>query len=156
MNIQSTTTHLANQTNSALSHASLCTSTSHSLDSKSSQTDTLTISADGLTLFEENQSVNKEALVAAMDATTKDDHATLKTVLSSVSEDEDEDEETTTTNLTSYTDSQIQGLVAEGTITQAEANAELAKRQQTPSDVKNTTNKQNQTQNTLVHVDVRI
>ena len=154
MNIQSATTHLASQTHSALNHASLNTDSSHSLNSKSSQTDTLTISANGLALFEESQSVNEEALVAAMDETAKDENATLKTVLSSVSEDEDK--EITTTNLTSYTDSQIQGLVAEGTITQAEANAELAKRQQTPPDTQNTTDTKNQVANALVHVDVRI
>ena len=155
MNIQSATTHLASQTHSALNHASLNTDSSHSLNSKSSQTDTLTISANGLALFEESQSVNEEALAAAMDETAKDENATLKTVLSSVSE-EDEEDETTTTNLTSYTDSQIQGLVADGTITQAEANAELTKRQQTPPDDQNTTDKKNQVANTLVHVDIRI
>lgn len=127
MNIQAVSTSL---TSSVSSFKSAQLSTAASSEAvKTESGDSLTISAKGLSMFEENQAVAKEALEAVNDVTSKDDHATLKTVLEGTSTDEEDDDTTSsTTSLAGLTDAQIEQKVADGSITQAEANAELSAR----------------------------
>ena len=132
MNIQASTTNLSTISNTTISESNLSIGSSSNVSKSSSATDTLTISAQGLSMLKESQSANQQALEAATDATTKDENSTLAAVLTTDTEEDSDD--TTTTNLTSYTDSQIQSLVADGSITQAEANAELAKRKSTSNE----------------------
>lgn len=128
MNIQAVSTSLAGSV-SSFGSAHLSTAASQEAV-KAESGDTVTISAKGLSMFEENQTVAKEALAAVNDVASKDDNATLKTVLEGTSTDEDEDDDTTstTTSLAGLTDAQIEQKVADGSITQAEANAELSAR----------------------------
>lgn len=146
MNIQASTTNLSTISNTAISQSNLSVGSSSDVSKNASTTDTLTISGQGLSMFKESQSASQEALKAATDATTKDENSTLAAVLSTDTEEDSDD--TTTTNLTSYTDSQIQSLVADGSISQAEANAELAKRKNTSDE--GTPN------SATTHVDVQI
>lgn len=127
MNIQATTTSIASSV-SGINPASLSTPVSQEA-AKTESGDSLTISAQGLDMFKQTQAASQAALEAVNDVESKDDSATLKTVLEGTSEtEEDEDDTTTTTDLSSLSDSQIAQKVADGTITQAEADAELASR----------------------------
>lgn len=147
MNIQASTANLSTISSTAILQTNLSVGSSANISKSSSATsDTVTISAQGLSMFKESQSANQEALDAVTDTTAKDENSTLATVLTTDAEEDSDD--TTTTNLTSYTDSQIQSLVADGSITQAEANAELAKR--------NSTSNESTLDSSMTHVDVQI
>lgn len=126
MNIQAASTSLASSV-SSFSSAHLSTATSQEA-AKTESGDTLTISAKGLSMFAQNQTAAQDALAAVNDVESKDDNATLKTILEGTSTDDDDDTTSSTTNLAGLTDAQIEQKVADGTITQAEANAELAAR----------------------------
>lgn len=127
MNIQATTTSIASSV-SGINPTSLSTPTSQEA-AKTESGDSLTISSQGLDMFKQTQAASQAALEAVNDVESKDDSATLKTVLEGTSESEEEDDTTsTTTDLSSLSDSQIAQKVADGTITQAEADAELAAR----------------------------
>lgn len=127
MNIQASTTSIS-AAMPTLGAAQLSTPATQEA-TKTTNSDSVTISAQGLDMFKQTQAASSEALEAVNDLESKDDSATLKTVLEGTSSTEEEDDTTSsTTDLSSLSDAQIAQKVADGEITQAEADAELAAR----------------------------
>lgn len=154
MIIQGSTTQMASITSTNVGHLTINTSEAHSQDntSISSQSDSLTISAKGMALFADTQKLSSSVLNDVKNEIATSTSSDTNTLLTSSTSDDDE-ETTTTSDLSGYSDAQLKQLVADGTISEAEAAAEIAKRQ---------TNKSNQdndsAQNTdlMTHIDLLI
>ena len=131
VNIQANSLSLQTlQSTSAVQTGTLKTSTQEATTTKPAQSDTLTISAAGMALFQQSQAT-QEALNAISEGEAEraleDDTALLESAVASSDESEDSD----STNLATLTEQQIKQLVSDGKITQAQAQAELASRQVT-------------------------
>ena len=116
MIIQASTTQIASAHSATASSFTISGSKDNQqgTSSTSSQSDSVVISAQGMAMFAESQQLGSSVLDAI-----KKEAATSSTTNELL---------TSTTDLSSYSDSQLKQLVADGTISQSEATAELTKR----------------------------
>lgn len=130
MIIQANTTQMSSVSSGAIGNLAVSNGKANEqpASTTSSQSDSLTISAQGMALFAENQKLSSSVISEIKSDMASSSSSTTNTLLTD-SASEDEEDTTTTTDLSSYSDTQLKQLVADGTISEAEAAAEIAKRQ---------------------------
>lgn len=121
MIIQASTTQIASTGSTKINSFTISGTkeNQHGTSAMSSQSDSLVISTKGMALFAENQKLASSAIDAINNNATNTTSTT----------EDDDDDATTTSDLSGYSDSQLKQLAADGTISQAEATAEIAKRE---------------------------
>lgn len=153
MMIQGNSTQITSMTATNVGHLTINNSETQSQDntSISSQSDSLTISAKGMALFADTQKLASSVLNDVRNEIATSNSSDTNTLLTNSTSDDDN--ETTTSDLSGYSDAQLKQLVADGTISEAEATAELAKRQTTKAAQDN-----NLAQNTdlMTHIDLLV
>lgn len=129
MIIQANTTQMASISSTSTSNFNLSNVKTNLQESTvaNSQADSLTISAQGMSLFADNQKLSSSVINEVKNDMASSTSSTTNTLLTNSTTEDDED--TTTTDLSSYSDTQLKQLVADGTISEAEAAAEIARRQ---------------------------
>lgn len=133
MNIQALDTLLSTyQVGTATQSGYLKTSTEDNESSQSVGSTVISISAEGLALYNQSKA-SSEALAAINDVESKDEDSLLGKMSAGVGgvaeDDEDEeDDEDDYTNLTTLSEQEIRALVSEGKISEAQAQVELASR----------------------------
>lgn len=154
MIIQGNNTPIASTASTSAGHLTINTNEAQTQNttSTSSQSDSLTISAKGMSLFADTQKLASSVLNDVRNEIATSNSSDTNTLLTNSTSDDD-DETTTTSDLSGYSDAQLKQLVADGTISEAEAAAELAKRQTTKGNQNN-----DSTQNTDLtsHIDLLI
>ena len=127
MNIQALDTLLSTyQVGTATQSGYLKTSTEDNESSQSVGSTVISISAEGLALYNQSKA-SSEALAAINDVESKDEDSLLGKMsagVGGVAEDEEDDY----TNLTTLSEQEIRALVSEGKISEAQAQVELASR----------------------------
>lgn len=131
MIIQAATTQMSSISSNGIGHLNLSNDKTgqQSSSTTNSQSDSLTISAQGMALFAENQKLSSSVISAVKSDMASSASSTTNSLLTDSASEDEEDTTTTTTDLSSYSDAQLKQLVADGTISEAQAAAELAKRQ---------------------------
>lgn len=134
MIIQASTTQIASITSTNVGNVTISSTKENQQGTSSinSQADSLVISAKGMSLFAESQKLASSALDAinqnATDSTSSTSSNTNANSITSSTTEADDDDSTATSDLSGYSDAQLKQLVADGTISEAEATAEIAKR----------------------------
>lgn len=154
MIIQGNTTQIASTTATSVGHLTINANEAQAQNttSTSSQSDSLSISAKGMALFADTQKLASSVLNDVRNEIATSNSSNTNTLLTNSTSDED-DETTTSSDLSGYSDAQLKQLVADGTISEAEAAAELAKRQ-----TNKTSQDNDSAQNTdlMAHIDLLI
>lgn len=124
MNISATTTSIASSPGTHMSGTLKTETDSSTVLKQNSESATLTISAQGSQLANQQSSSIKDAVAAVNDTEAKDESATLAMLTESTSESSN----SSTTDLSSLTENELNELLANGEISAAELAAELARR----------------------------
>lgn len=128
MIVQASTTQIATITSPNTTNFTVSTEQSliENTSSISSQSDSLTISTRGMALFADTQKLSSSVLNDVKNEMATSSSSNTNSLLTNNTSDDDE---TATSDLSSYSDAQLKQLVANGTISEAEAAAEITRRQ---------------------------